>query len=326
MPTTPDEKINRVSGDIIHKESGLSIPYTFVVEIYHVFTEPGNKKPDVRLGSAVTNQTGGFVVEFTDETFKNSAGVIAAQLRPNIKLTVSKPESSDMTLLGNIIFNSNLRSNAVSNENYRIELSSANLQKAGIPIPTTEVVIPTAQKIAAYQKEQDEAFKLTTGFLEIDRKMQNTFKQDLKDYNKKVEEEEKAGKDELRKLIKEAILPDIKIQENMYNFVKSSDSIEVIQNNVYKVGTEYIDKVIATVGTNPVPGKGIRVNLILTPQEKELLGSFKFTYNGKDYFNIPENIIQELLFKREKDEGINTILFSNNPISKFCILITATKS
>ena len=102
MPTTQEEKMNRVSGDIIHKESRLGIPL-LIVEVYDIdpvlyyenpdpdknlYVTPGKllqeerfeisdadtaKKrqglPGDRLGSVLTDQVGHFELIYGNLTF-----------------------------------------------------------------------------------------------------------------------------------------------------------------------------------------------------------------------------------------------------------------
>ena len=46
MPNLHEEKMNRVYGEIIHKETGLPIPYTFIVEVYDIDLASQYDNPD----------------------------------------------------------------------------------------------------------------------------------------------------------------------------------------------------------------------------------------------------------------------------------------
>ncbi len=344
---------NKVSGWINHHESGIGISNLVVhildidpksfnpdQDLIYVFPDKdlldedqflGGKDIDTgklltqsipadRLGSVVTDENGYFELMYDDDAFQVRKkdvppGIPAPtvitkdsqdEVRPDLFLVVTVSEESGMEVFENLIYRSNwARVNAGRNESYLIRLTSEQLKKAKISIPVIEAVDnSTNGKISRYKEN---------------RIAQKAFRKGIRDYNEKVEEDEKEERQALKKTFKEAILPNIEVLNSMDNFVKESDSIETVQNIVYKKGIDYVDQVITVDKAKPIPGKGIKVNLFLTEEEKEELEEYKFIYQGKDYFNIPENIVQSLLFKREEDDGINTILFSNNPISKYCI-------
>jgi hypothetical protein len=191
-----------------------------------------------------------------------------------------------------------------------IRVSQKQLAEANIPLPVSGTEPDDVEsKIQRIRIKKETQRRLKTGIREI---------------NKTFDDEDSEEKKVFRQTIKSTLLPNKDILNGMYNFVKEDlNTIEEIQKTVFTAGTNHIDTMIQPDPANPVPGKGIKVSVILTEQDKQDLQPFKFTYQGKDYYNIPESKIEELMFKQETDNGVNAILFSNNPISKYCYQKTA---
>lgn len=321
MPNLYEEKMNRVYGKVVHKETQAPIDYTFIIEVFHK-TDSSDDVGNliIRLGANKTDEAGAFEITFQDDAFKKPGRVIN---RPDLVISVFHPEGSGTT--APIFTTQRTRKEAEREAYFLLTIPSSILIKEKIAIPTASPVETTEQKIAAYQKEQDETHKLNLGLLSIDKKIQNNIAKDVKALNKQIEEEEKTQKQAFRNILKEAILPNENTFKNLQNFVKPTDSIQAVQQTVYKIGVDQIDTVINPNSATPTPGKGVKINLILTDEEKSALKQYKFTHKGKEYFNIPEAVIQQLLFKRETDEGVNSILFANNPISKACMQKTTVE-
>lgn len=149
---------------------------------------------------------------------------------------------------------------------------------------------------------------------------QKTLRDGMRTVNQEFEVIESPVATDLKNIFKKAILPNRETLNNLFNFVKETDTIEGVQKKVFLHGGDRIDSRINKQDpAHPEPDKGIKINVMLTDDEKTDLQSYIFSSGGKDYYAIPEDKIQEILFKRERDDGISTILFSNNPISKYCI-------
>ncbi|MCC6768572.1 MAG: hypothetical protein IT240_05985, partial [Bacteroidia bacterium] len=175
-----EEKMNRVYGQIIHKETGIGIPYTFVVKVYDIDlksqhdnpdpdnsilahtgiplkdetfmnTDPDSNKtqglPADRLVSGATNLDGYFELMYHDEAFNirkrkgTLPNTVAEERRPDLVLTLSKPEGLNMTEFSNVVFRSNwVRINAGRDEYFRIEISNEECRKFGIPVPASPLL------------------------------------------------------------------------------------------------------------------------------------------------------------------------------------------
>lgn len=315
-------KSNTISGKIVLKGSGIPIPDLLVV-IYDL--DPGQRAeeefPDPspitrlapaaasrpfmgdRLGSILSAADGTWSLTYEDSEFRVAN---ANEKRPDLQLMVLGPEDSDS---GEpiVLFNSKiLRHNSGRNEAYLIRITTEQLEEAKIPIP----IDPHLENAVESNIQKFRQKKL----------QERTLREGMKSINAEFELQDSPQNQELRKTIRELILPDAQVLQSRFNFVKDSSAIAEVHLQVLDAGAKNIDTTINNIDpNNPEPGKGIAVNLVLTTEDKNKLQPFRFQFNGRDYFNVPEAKIQELLFKKETDDGVNTILFSNNPISKFCI-------
>jgi len=313
---------NIISGKVVVKESGIPIPDLLVV-VYDIdpgtrseesFTVPGTSidtvhpaamtGPGDRIGSVLTNHNGMWSLAYDDGEFRV---LNPAEKRPDLLLMVLAPEDADADKPPIILYSSKiLRIDSGRNEESIIRITGKQLIDAKIPIPADEKEDNTVERKINKFREKKTA--------------QKALKEGIKEINTEFDMADAPELTGLKKIFRSAILPNAAVTNSFYNFVKENDSIHDVQQQVFHKGSDTIDRVINNIDpANPVPGKGIRINLILTDEEKLELEPYRFTYGEKDYFNIPEEKIAALLFKRETDDGINTILFSNNPISKYCI-------
>lgn len=302
------KNMNIITGKVTVKETGNGITDLLVV-VYDIDPDAKNDEPfkmiGDRLGSVLTNEDGSWLLSFEDTEFKV---LTQNEKRPDLQLMVLGPEDADSNKPPIVLFNSKiLRANAARNEAYLIRISIKQLMEAKINISSNEKDDSSIEKkLQNYRDKKTSQKALTDG---------------IKIINKEFEVIDKPENTELRKIFKRAILPNTDFLNSRYNFVKENDKIEDIQNIVFNKGTEHIDTKIKKINPlSPKPGKGIKINLILTDEDKAALDGFKFLNpdDGKFYYNLPESEIQKILFKRENDDGINTVLFSNNPISKYC--------
>lgn len=331
--------LNTIRGKVTLKETGAGIPDLLVV-IYDL--DPGTKPEDSfpadadagtpspsiarmsqpsqpsqpslpwpfglqgdRLGSVITAADGTWMLSYYDPEFRTSN---PAEKRPDLQLMVLAPEDADSAVPPVVLFNSKvLRANAGRTEGYLIRISSKQLSELGLPIPDEEKSGSAAVKQIALH--------------EAKKKAQMTLRGGLREVNRRLDAVEAAANAELRAQFRKAILPNRDFLNAMPNFVSESKTIAGVQKAVFLTGADAIDEQIDVQEdpSNPQPGKGIRINVMLTDEEKEALAAFKFSVGENDFYAIPEDKIQDILFKRERDDGINTILFSNNPISKYCV-------
>jgi hypothetical protein len=314
-------RTNTISGKVLLKETNIGIPDLLVV-IYDI--DQGQRPeedivttptitiavppvtaipfPGDRIGSVLTAQDGSWSITYEDQEFRISN---PAEKRPDIHLSVLGPEDADTPGSPVVLFDNNIiRQNSGRIESYLIRITKQQLKDAKIQIP--EVITEnttTAGKIEQFRTAKRNELALKKGMRSVNQ-----------EFEEAIEPENK----ELRNTVKNLILPDRQILHAMDNFVRDDISIAEVQTTVFDKGTQQIDQMINTFDPNqPEPGKGIKMNLVLKESDKQNLESFNF--DNKKYFVVPEPLIQQLLFKKETDGGVNAVLFSNNPVSKSCI-------
>ena len=311
---------NRISGRIVLKETGVGIPDLLVV-MYDL--DPGTRSEEGleapasptsilvptpqallgdRLGSVLSGADGSWALAYQDAEFRILNNT---EKRPDLQLMVLAPEDADAEAPPTVLFSSKLmRLNSGRLEAYLIRIPAAHLETAGIPIPTAaDHGDATNVKIQKYRESRTARRALRAG---------------LKSVNQDIDAQESEARTALRKTIQDVIRPNPAALSPLVQVVKDTEPIEPAQQTVFTAGSDYIDSVIAKPA-QPEPGKGIKIHLILTEQDRQDLQSFKFSLDGQDYYDIPEAEIQRLLFKKEGPNSVNAILFANNPISKFCI-------
>lgn len=299
--------MNTITGKVTLKESGIGIPDLLVV-IYDI--DPGARMDERletigdRIGSVITSTDGTWSLSYEDSEFRI---LTETEKRPDLQLSVLAPEDAGSDKPPIVLFSSNLlRVNSGRTESYLIRLTAKQLIEAEIQVPSNEKVENTSEsKIQTYRARKTE---------------QRAFNVGIKEINEEFDEKESEHINELGDSFKNAILPNNEVLGTLYNFVKETDKIEDVQKVVFNRGAITIDNRIDIVDpTHPLPEKGIKINLILTDEDKADLEPHKFIHDNKVFYHIPESELRRVLFKREDDGGINTILFSNNPISKYCI-------
>lgn len=161
--------MNKISGRVILKETGLGIPDLLVV-IHDV--DPGTTPEETlpaggassgtrtarttsargaaaaaassragigdRLGSRLTSPTGAFDFEYEDEEFQIRN---AEERRPDLLLLVVAPEEPGIDEESRVLFTSrDIRQNAGRTEQYLIRIPGDVLKKAGVPLPLDPAV------------------------------------------------------------------------------------------------------------------------------------------------------------------------------------------
>jgi hypothetical protein len=145
---------NSISGKIVHKQTGRGISDILVV-LYDM--DPGTRAeesvdpppggpalsilaPSVqlagdRIGSVLTGADGSFRLEYDDSEFRIRN---QNEQRPDLILLVMAPEEAGPNPDSDTLFSSTpIRQNAGRTEQYLIRLTTEQLKKAGIPLPTT---------------------------------------------------------------------------------------------------------------------------------------------------------------------------------------------
>lgn len=188
--------MNTVSGRVILKESGAGIPDLLVVlySAIGVIPIPPSAPPPAsigitgdRLGSVLTGSDGSFTLTYDDTSFQITD---PKSRRPSVHLSVLAPEEPGIPPEALLLYSSVVvRQNAGAMEQYVIRLTTAQLQKAGIPLPseTPEDFEPSANivgrltALAGRQKDLvDGAVGAAKGLVEAHRTRVASFNQSFK--------------------------------------------------------------------------------------------------------------------------------------------------
>lgn len=173
--------MNKISGRVVLKETGLGIPDLLVV-IHDV--DPGTspeeslpatgassgtaraRTPNVaraaasnadkslgdRLGSRLTSTTGAFDFEYEDAEFKIRN---AEEKRPDLLLLVVAPEEPGADEAARVLYTSrDIRQNAGRTEQYLIRIPGDVLKKAGVPLPLDPAVAKEESRSVIGKLEQ----------------------------------------------------------------------------------------------------------------------------------------------------------------------------
>lgn len=326
--TTTSATPNVISGKVIVKETGAGIPDLLVVlqdvdsglttSGYSNATSNSGELGD-RIGSVLTGSDGTWSLSYQDSEFGIED---PTEKRPDLLLTILAPEDADRTEPPIVLHSSKvLRVNSGRNEAYLVRINEAKLTEAQIVLPAdSKEKSSSNSKVQAYREKRSSMFVL---------------KQGMKQVNNDFDSAESYQKQELKNTIKKHLLPDAKTHQDLYNFVTEEKNTKDVQQNVFSSG---VAKITEQIGFQPEVsgtgiaktaaqtiddldiGRGIKMHFFLTEVEKEGLDEYKIEIDAQNYYyKLPESKIKEIMAKREASDGISTILFSQNPISKYCL-------
>ena len=307
-----ESSLNKITGKITHKETGLPIP-DLVVEIYDldpfsedpdanqkefIFVNPdpgsplnqpstyqstnqskfSNGVPGDRLGSTVSDTDGNFEITYADNAFRirsknRLTNNVTTEYRPDLFLLVLSPEESGHQEFENVIYRSNwARINAGRSEFYRIQLNTEQLKKHQIDVPSS-----IQENTQILKSEQIEIEQKINANAEIVAKVEAQVYKDLGTLD----------------ISEPTHLLDInKLSEKQHQLLTQS---------------------IAKLNNNPNPA-GV---IFLTGEQKKLLESFK-SADGSTYENVPSEIFNALLSNEKSNPQSLLDLIKEDPVVKFC--------
>ncbi len=312
--------MNRISGKILLKESGVGIPDLLVV-VYDVDpnTQPeetirssagginaplvalGQGFPGDRLGSVLTGANGAFEL-----TYENSEFQIRnkEEKRPDLFLMVVAPEELGGDLNASILFTSAaIRQNAGQTEEYLIRLTTAQLEKVGVSIPAAESPTPEEpeQVIARLAKIQEQQAKLSAGLQAINTTRIENVRARTRDFEGRLKPQLLKVLSNVSEKLKQAdtfVAPDQSVTEKNFKNIRSR-----------------IEKVI-NVADNPNVRAPVVGRVRLSGAQKQKLQAFQ-TANG-DFVNVPDEMIEPILFGPAGANERKTLLLRENPLSRLC--------
>lgn len=184
--------MNKISGKITHKETGIGIPDLLAV-IYDV--DPNTRPEEIladapamttndsstavqpspfnlgdRIGSVLTDRDGKFSLEYENTEFQIRN---AEEKRPDILLLVTLPEEIGQNSRSQILFVSpTIRQNAGRTESYLIRLTTEQLTKAGIQLPTLAAANAEQPEsvVARFNEAAERGIKIDDGLRTIAQK------------------------------------------------------------------------------------------------------------------------------------------------------------
>lgn len=311
MSTLP---MNQITGVIRHVESGRGVPgIKVLIQSFLAGTKlpsinklPGdsaafwNGFPGASLGSVVSDTEGGFEFAYLDSDVSG----LPEGSRPGLILVVVGPEKQGTQTFPNIVHLSTPITQAGREESYVIELTTAQLRSVDIRLPdeADDIVEAYTHQIQQEEQVQTQLRNLWQGKVSTEKVlMENRWNQympgflqsvskvskDLKDSNAFVEEGEN-----IEEMAKE--LRDSKI--------KSAINGDQLNQSV------------------KVPFKGF---LRLGDPEKAILAPY-LDGNG-DYVNVPADIAEGILYKKERDKKAPLSLAREEEVNRSKMEQTSTE-
>ena len=249
-----------------------------------------------RAGSAVTNASGECSFDLTPKDFNLPR---KTEQKPDLLLVVLAPEEPGFALDKRVLyFSRDVRFNAGSKEAYVIRLPTDLLEEKGIPYAIDRQDSPdnARSQVALYVNQ---------------RESERTFAGGVADYHATLAVQDIAARKAFRADFFKKIATDFSTVPVTGVLVGEGDPIG-------KKNMELIDEGIGKANTALGPsGRGVPVNLYLTPADKERLKPFFENATG-DFVEIPESELADVLFRRNSSENPGTLLIHSDPIASFC--------
>jgi hypothetical protein len=312
---------NTIVGKVLVKDSGLGIPDLLVVIqdsddvpiLLASSSDKGgkghspNESTVVRIGSVLTAADGSFSLNYddtdiraADREYKENNGnkdnkEYKDNTRPDLFIMVLAPEDSDQGGPPKVLYKSGAsRQNAGRTESFLIRITAAKLKEAGIDVPENDGESADKQ-IVTYRNLEQAKIDLTKG---------------VSDFNKVSVQRQLEEKEALRSKLVKKIATNIDVVSFGGEIAQPDDNIKDLVNVVATKG-------VNTANTRINNSQGVRINLYLTPEDRERLKPF-FDNAVDGFATIPEIEIRDILFRENSSENPGTLLIHQNPIAKFC--------
>lgn len=236
----------RIAGQVILKESGIGIPDLLVV-LFDVDPDDGvdlvatghggEPRPHGdRIGSVRTStgrgedeQAGAFELDYTRDDIGSAS---QQESRPDLLLMVLAPEEHAEEPDARVLFVSAVREDAGRNEEWVVRLATAQLEAAGVPLPTVpaDEVVEDAERVVTRLLNADVRREtMDEGMRAIDRKKVE-----------RVRETAGSFRGTLQPALRKALsrVPDNVLDPDA--FVGPGDSVEVKSNGIIRRGIEQV--------------------------------------------------------------------------------------
>jgi len=295
MKNLYEEKMNRVYGQIIHKETQLPIDYTFIAEVFHK-TDSSDDVGNItiRLGSDKTDEAGAFEVMFPDDAFKRPGKVIN---RPDLIISVFHPEGSGTA--SPIFTTRRSRKEAEREAYFLLTIPSSILSQEKIGIPTDSPVETTEEKIAAYKKEKEDALKTLSGHIEV---------------NDVLLKSERVEIEKIKSGIRKKLLAPNRMTGPEKYLVKEGEKVAEKRSETIKDGIKKVN-LLFSEENNGQSNKGVPVYFFLDQADRDYLAQNFTPVDG--VYSLAEEQIKPILSKmRASGDFVN--LVHNNPVLNYC--------
>ena len=308
-----ESAMNKISGKIVLKESGLGIPDLLVViydfdprtqpEETMAETSAGSSFPPSattqeqvsgdRLGSVLTDKAGKFELAYKDSEFQIRN---QEEKRPDLLLAVLAPEEIGRDLNSRILYSStSIRQNAGRLETYLIRLTQEQLKEAGISIPSgpTQESAKVIEGIVEGYKIKDE---INFGVRKLQARR-----------IKRVHEQTQKFNSELKPNLVKALSGVSKDLAESDTFVSSGQSIKEKTEALIKQRIDSISNVAVLTG-----------HFKLTEEQKQKLIDDGFQDNNGDFVDVPDEVIEPMMFGPQASGDRSVVLLKDDPMARFC--------
>ena len=252
--------------------------------------EPGaTLKSAARLGSVLSDSDGHFLLTYDDSA--DGSVVPRNKSSVNLMLVVSAPDDEKSHSSQKIIYQSNPpRLNAAKQETFNIGISSAAQRDFGLGSEVT-----AEESISSYKYERASEKELSDAIAEHHS---TEVRRDIDD------------KAAMRKELLRAVATDTDLAPLTGEVVGENGDIK---EKLRIVASNGLDKANIEIGD----GTGVRVNLYFTPADRQRLAPY-FDNAVDGLVVIPENQLEDILFRSQSSEDPGTLMVNQSPIAKYC--------
>jgi hypothetical protein len=312
--------VNKISGRVVLKETGLGIPDLLVV-IHDV--DPGTSPEETlpadgatsgtstartararaaaanprtglgdRLGSRLTSATGAFDFQYEDEEFQIRN---AEEKRPDLLLLVVAPEEPGIDEAARVLYTSrDIRQNAGRTEQYLIRIPGDALKKAGVPLPLDPSVAKEESRSVIGKFEQAV-----------------TYRKDIETETRRIATKQVTAAREAHETTAKVV--ENKLLESLIGVTaEEAQKLRIVMPNASPIPTMY--QAYTEGIENSINSKRRAGYLILTEEQAQAYRDAGGNYRQ----NIPGAEIEPLIYKVSAEQERPNFLTRVDPVSAIC--------
>ncbi|HEX6637224.1 MAG TPA: hypothetical protein VF033_06170 [Steroidobacteraceae bacterium] len=285
MAATTDTATWNVSGKVFEAASKRGVDGV-IVTAWHTASSSGGSagldgllKGAVRLGSVPTQEISG---DFSLDV--EAPGTL------NLLIVVTAPED-EKGAAGKVLYYSDPpRMGASRKEHFQIGLQRATLEKFSLATDTT-----AKDSIATYREG---------------RQFERDFGAGVASFHEAEVVDTAKARVAMRAELKAKLMTDPAVAQLPGQVVADGEAIKPKMDQVAAAA-------VASANEKFEDGRGVPVNLYLTPEDQETLAPF-FAEAVGGVATIPESVIRPILFRSQGADNPGALIFHDNPIAKFC--------